>query len=190
MSTRGFTLLEVVIAIGILALSITTVMGSFMFNIDRAGRARGLTLGTLLAQSKMIDIEETLFVEGFTVGDQQQSGDFDDEGHPDFKWEATIAEVKMEIGNLCGMAGEEGESACGLFEFGGVEGFLNDLGASVRAVALTVRWPEGRFEESLSVRSLVTKDNWGLEQAAELGKVLDDLGVPPDDQPPQKESPQ
>jgi len=111
-SQAGFTLIEVVIALAILAISLTVLLAAQSSNLRNAGRARDLTIATLLARSKMIDIEQHLFDKGFEEGEEDDSGNFGDEGHEEIKWEYTIKEVDMDLGSLSSMcamfAGEDG----------------------------------------------------------------------------------
>ena len=59
----GFSLLEVVIALAILALGLATLLDAQSSSLRSTGRTRELTIATLLARSKMIDIEKELFDE-------------------------------------------------------------------------------------------------------------------------------
>ena len=180
---RGFSLLEVMIAIGILAMSLTVLLESQASSVNNAGRSRDLTIATLLARSKMIDLEQQLFDEGFTVGETTEEGDFDEEGFEQVKWESTISEVEMDLSSLAGLCdafsggGEEpaeggGESAMDceglLGGMGGMEGalgaFTSEIGQSIRLMKLTVTWPVGKYSESLSVRSLITRDDFGIQR--------------------------
>ena len=120
---RGFTLLEVVISLAILAISLMMLLTINASSLSDAGRARDLTIATLLARSKMIDLEQMLFDEGFTEGDQNEEGDFGDEGHPDIKWEAEIIQVELDISGLSSMCeGFGGDSDLGAI----VEAFIED----------------------------------------------------------------
>ncbi len=87
---QGFTLLEVTVALAILALGLVAVIDI------NAGAARlheqssHLTVGTLLAKGKMIDLEQKLNEDGFSDFDQQIDGTFDEQGHPEIRWHAEI----------------------------------------------------------------------------------------------------
>jgi general secretion pathway protein I len=92
---RGFTLLEVMIALAILAFSLTILIRSVGRNIKNAAEAESLTVVTNLARMKMGDIEETLLQDGFQETDQSSEGDFGDEGWPDITWTAKVETVEM-----------------------------------------------------------------------------------------------
>ncbi|NJK88601.1 MAG: prepilin-type N-terminal cleavage/methylation domain-containing protein [Myxococcales bacterium] len=68
MSKRGFTLLEVMVALSILALALTSIAGINANSFESSNYARGLTVATLLARAKMLDIELELQKDGFGEG--------------------------------------------------------------------------------------------------------------------------
>jgi general secretion pathway protein I len=64
---RGFTILEVMIAIVILAVGLSSLFASEAGAVRVAQRARTTTVATLLARCKMGEIEEKLAKDGFTT---------------------------------------------------------------------------------------------------------------------------
>ena len=56
-SDQGFTLLEVLIALGILALALPILLGLRNWDLDLYARARDLTTATILAQEKLVETE-------------------------------------------------------------------------------------------------------------------------------------
>ena len=69
-SERGFTLLEVVIALGILALALPILLGLRNWDLDLHARAKEMTTATILAQEKLIETElGTLLPFGETGGE-------------------------------------------------------------------------------------------------------------------------
>ncbi|HJK97507.1 MAG TPA: type II secretion system protein, partial [Polyangiaceae bacterium LLY-WYZ-14_1] len=62
---KGFTLLEVMVAIAILGLALTAIFSSEAGAIKTAHRARKMQVATLLARCKMGELEEQLLEEGF-----------------------------------------------------------------------------------------------------------------------------
>jgi len=57
MDQRGFTLLEVLIALAILALALPILLGLRNFDLDLHGRAGDITTATMLAQEKLVETE-------------------------------------------------------------------------------------------------------------------------------------
>ncbi|MEM1026070.1 MAG: prepilin-type N-terminal cleavage/methylation domain-containing protein [Myxococcota bacterium] len=97
---RGFTLLEVMIALSILALSLTVVAGINANSFQSSNYARGLTVATLLARSKMLDVELKLQEDGFAQGDSEEDGDFSDEGHPSVDWTVYVRPIDVDVTQL------------------------------------------------------------------------------------------
>jgi general secretion pathway protein I len=56
-SERGFTLMEVLIALGILALALPILLGLRNWDLDLHARAKEITTATILAQEKLIETE-------------------------------------------------------------------------------------------------------------------------------------
>lgn len=88
---NGFTLLEVMIAMSILAITLVVVFQSQSQSISMAGRARFETTASLLAQSKIAEIEAANPEN--VVSD---SGDFGDD-FPDYSWQVDVTETEIEL---------------------------------------------------------------------------------------------
>jgi len=101
-SRRGFTLLEVMVSVGILAVSLTAISGITGGSYAASEYSRGVTIATLLARSKMIDLEEELWKDGFPDDEKEFDGEFDKEGRPDFRWKAIVRKIDVDIGQLMG----------------------------------------------------------------------------------------
>ena len=56
-NTKGFTLIEIVISLGILLIGILAVLALFPVGFDSAGRSADLTKATIYAQNKMEEIK-------------------------------------------------------------------------------------------------------------------------------------
>jgi len=90
----GFTLLEVVVALSILGLALTAIYDLNAGAVAMHAYAKKLTVASMLARSKMTDVEQELYDKGFNADDEEKSGDFSDEGWSAFKWRATIVAPK------------------------------------------------------------------------------------------------
>lgn len=88
---RGFTLLEVMIAMAILAIALVAVYQSQSQSISMSGSSRFLTTASLLAQSRMAEIDAADPRE-ITAG----SGDFG-EAFPDYQWQVELGETEIEM---------------------------------------------------------------------------------------------
>lgn len=92
----GFTLLETMIAMAILALSLMAIFNLNSGAVAMHAYGKKLTVASLLARSKMTDLEQDLYDKGFNNDDEEKSGDFSDEGWSSFKWRAKIIAPKTQ----------------------------------------------------------------------------------------------
>jgi general secretion pathway protein I len=92
----GFTLLEATVALGILALSLMAIFDITSGAVNMHAYSKKLTVASLLAREQMTDLEQTLFDEGFKLDDDEKSGDFAEQGWPNFKWRAKILAPKTQ----------------------------------------------------------------------------------------------
>jgi len=85
----GFTLLEVMVAIAIIAITLVALFGSQSQSLSLANEAKFSTTAALLAQSKMAEIE--------AVNPEDlasDSGDFG-ENFPNYHWNLTVSDVSF-----------------------------------------------------------------------------------------------
>ena len=127
-SQSGFTLLEVLLAIALLAIALPVLLGLRNFDLELHARANDLTEATMLAQEKLI---ETELVAVYAVG--EVSGDF--QGTPPgvqttlpvdrasrYRWKRTITTTSLPL---------------------------------IREVRVQVSWLRGSIEEVLEVSTYV-----------------------------------
>ena len=90
-SSKGFTLLEVMIAMAILAIALVAVFSSQTQSISMSGNARFTTTATLLAQSKMVEYE------AMAPGNVRSgNGNFGDD-FPDYVWQAEVSDTDRDL---------------------------------------------------------------------------------------------
>lgn len=92
---RGFSLIEVLLALAILATAFTVLMGTVAHSGQQSVYSTRLTQASLLARGKMIDLEYMILEEGFRDADRTYSGTFRDEGYPHMRWEARVEPVEI-----------------------------------------------------------------------------------------------
>lgn len=98
MRRRGFTLLEVMVAMAILAMSLVAafdVVGGALRNHERT---RHLELATMLARGKLAEVEARFEEDGFRDFDEEDDGTFEAEGHPEVTWAVKTVKPTMELG--------------------------------------------------------------------------------------------
>jgi general secretion pathway protein I len=83
-------LLEVVVALAILGVSLVAVLDINASAVYSHVYAKKLTVATLLARSKMTDLEQKLYDEPLSPDDDEDAGDFSEDGWPGFKWRAKV----------------------------------------------------------------------------------------------------
>ena len=72
---RGFTLLEVLVAIAILGLGLTAILGAQVGLFSNASRAEKLTVASNLVRCQMEEVEHKLLQRGFPAFDDKEEGD-------------------------------------------------------------------------------------------------------------------
>lgn len=73
-SNRGFSLLEVMVAIAILGLGLTAILSAQAGSFAAATQARSMSVATGLARCKMLELEQKVLKDGFPEMDQDDSG--------------------------------------------------------------------------------------------------------------------
>jgi general secretion pathway protein I len=126
---EGFTLMEVLLALGILALALPILLGLRNWDLDLHARAHELTAATLLAQEKLLESELSKAVAiGETSGDFQGTplgfqslGDVTNRA-PNYRWKRIVSPTPL---------------------------------TSVREVKIQVFWPRGTTDEVVEVSTYV-----------------------------------
>ncbi|HOQ41461.1 MAG TPA: type II secretion system minor pseudopilin GspI [Smithellaceae bacterium] len=85
----GFTLLEVMVAMSILAMALVAVFYMQSQSISMAGEARFLTTASLLAQHKMTEIEADT-----SMDNKKREGDFAPD-YPAYGWTTEVTDTKI-----------------------------------------------------------------------------------------------
>ena len=85
----GFTLLEVMIAMAILAIALMAVFQLQSQSISMSSESRFMTTASLLAQSKMADIEAVA-----SLSNSNQKGDFAPE-YPEYAWTTQVTDTQI-----------------------------------------------------------------------------------------------
>jgi general secretion pathway protein I len=169
-SAAGFTLLEVMAAVAILALALTVISASQQAGMRHVIRAKKMTVASLLAREKMTDLEDELTKDGFPEFDEEEEGEFEDgfEGYT-YRWK--IEKIEMPSGldpeAMTGALSGEGDDSAGaagggMAAFGGqmltqqFELFRNILERSIRRVTLEVGWKEGGAKKSVEIALYLT----------------------------------
>jgi general secretion pathway protein I len=125
---QGFTLLEVLLAIALLAIALPVLLGLRNFDLDLQARGQELTAATLLAQEKLLEAELLgVYPIGEAGGDFQspppgvQSSVSPDRAR-EYKWKRTVSPTPLQL---------------------------------IREVRVQISWPRGATEETVEVSTYV-----------------------------------
>lgn len=119
MSRRAFTLLEVIIALAILAVGLTVLVSSQASAVLMTTETDRMRIATLLAHEKMNEAMLRIEAEGWSSQTIEEEGDFSDFGDEDFRgdasaqldlnealddyrWAYTIREIELDLPDLGG----------------------------------------------------------------------------------------
>ena len=174
----GFTLLELMIAIFILALAVTILLGTESTSMRMMGYANNTSVVTMLTRAKMQDIEYEVQHQVKEEGVEEDysdtmSGDFGDQGYDDIKWEALIQSIELSddaansfvesVTNQLYGTGDEGGTLSGnttitqflplMVSF--MPTIINQLGQRIRKITLTTSWDYLGVEQTLTVSEFV-----------------------------------
>jgi general secretion pathway protein I len=89
-SHSGFTLIEVLVAVAILAIAMVAILKANVQNLDALTKSREMTTASLLAASKLAEIEAA----GVANWGESQ-GDFG-EDYPEFTWQVETTSTEVE----------------------------------------------------------------------------------------------
>ena len=99
LSHNGFTLLEVMIAVSIVAIAFVTLIGSQSQSVSIAGQTRFAITSALLAQKQLTDIESADF------GDVSSDGGDFGENYPGYKWKSEVSDLSEDDTGIEGSDG-------------------------------------------------------------------------------------
>jgi general secretion pathway protein I len=86
---KGFTLMEVMVAMAILAIALVSVHQLQTQSISMSTDSRFMTVASLLAQSKMAEVETRP-----SLSNQSENGDFGPD-YPQYIWHLEIADTQL-----------------------------------------------------------------------------------------------
>jgi prepilin-type N-terminal cleavage/methylation domain-containing protein len=165
----GFTLLEVIIAVAILAMSLTSLLSSQMLGLRATRQARGAAVAAFLAEHQLYEIQWRLETrEGWGDSDKTFEGDFSEEGWPDIRYECLVDMIELPEYSELQRAVHAGDSS-------GPQDNVRDVGEqafdmlgivwpllqgvieqSIRKSSCTVYWYDGKTEHDFKVETFWT----------------------------------
>lgn len=150
MDRKGFSLLEVLIAVAILAFSFLTLLNFQGQTMFRVGRAEKMTQAVFLAHQKMgevlLQLEKEYVQQRVFPDDKSENGEFE-EPYEKFQWEWNLRKVEIPAPE-----GEEGGPMVAMMTM-----VTNQIKDTVREVKLTIKWEELGKEKKIDVVTHITK---------------------------------
>ena len=138
----GFTLLEVMLALAILAITLVGLLGRTTGNVRLTQEVAMRGTVATLARGQMYEIEDQLLREGFQELNVTLDDDFGDQGWPQIRWQAVIEKIELPgLSSLQALqegagAGEGEDSVAGGEQAGGgLLGSFMSMGAGAGAGA-------------------------------------------------------
>lgn len=187
----GFTLLEVLIAVAILAVSLSSLMGSQMNSMAATRYARDISAIALLAEYQIVEIEYKMREEGWVNSDVELEGDFSDHGYDDVEWVCTVHFIELPEYNQMMEAKEGLDEATGKADDNAIDtgdqafaglGMVWPLVKaaienSIRKVDCTVTWQQGNIPQEFKLQTFWT-DPAALQQLPSAGGEFTDEDDP------------
>ena len=195
----AFTLLEVMVAVAVLAIGMTTLLQIQARSALMAEQAKAMTVATQLVRSKLYDCEVEMLKRGFSEGDFKEEGKFDDEGYDTFFWEchgykpelpmpdaaqiteaATSAASDPQSSQIPGASDslggappvDPGMLGAGMGMIAPVVAQVTDLiGESIRELTVIVRWRQGDVWDEMRVTTHLTDPTGVNALAPQIGQM-------------------
>lgn len=145
----GFTLLEVIIAMAIMAIAFAAILAVEGGSINASVRAKQMNIVAMLARNQMVDTEYKIEGKTFDEVQKEEEGKFD-EPYQDYRWKRVIKEIqfpKISTGS------EKSQSDSGQSEMAGMITKLmtSFLSKAIREVSVTIFWKYGKTEQSYAL---------------------------------------
>lgn len=155
-NNRGFSLIEIVIALAILAFSVTALVSFHARGYVNDGKARRLSNAVLLARVKMAELKlnvEKEVAKGSFPEESSENGEFD-KPFEDYKWSSEVRRVELPMPPA--QEGEEGSAQAGIMAQM-MQGVIKQISEAVRELKLTIKWEEMGREREFSVVTHIVK---------------------------------
>jgi len=153
---RGFTLLEVMVAVAIMALAMGVITEIESHAIEKTNDAKAYIVATLLLRGKILDVQQKLAEEGFGDFSKVLEGDCSEEGFPDFRWAARVRKLEVPIPtDVGGDSANRPTEGSGGMSLTTLAPMLQNVGSvlenSVRELEVRVLWMDGKYQRHVAL---------------------------------------
>ncbi|HXW53937.1 MAG TPA: prepilin-type N-terminal cleavage/methylation domain-containing protein [Myxococcota bacterium] len=157
----GFSLLEIMVALLLLAVSFTALILVQGRATALAAQAKNLSIATELARFQLMECKREAKKIISSASDFKEEGDFADLGFPQFKWEChapkfnmkppSASKVEENIKNKAGDTIKKDASTTSSVSAPFIAMITDSLGNAVRELVVIVRWTEKNSEDEIRV---------------------------------------
>lgn len=146
---KGFSLLEILVAVGLFAASAIVIMNGVLFSSNLKVRDQNLLRAAFLANNKMVEVESEIYRDietGLFPDDKSESGVFEGENEA-YSWKYEIKSVEIPFKGGEGMDVMTSTVLKLVFE---------EMSKSVRELSVAVNWVDDDEQEEPEEVRLVT----------------------------------
>jgi prepilin-type N-terminal cleavage/methylation domain-containing protein len=155
--TAGFTLLEVLVAVAILSISLTSLLTSQMQALRATRYAQEVSAAVFLAEYQLIEIEWELKRDGWGDADKDFEGDFAELGWPDTTYKCFVDMVELPEYQALKQAADASESG-GVGGIGNTSGVRDAQGQAFDSLGMV--WPLVKNAVERAIRKVWCKVYW------------------------------
>ncbi|MBI2711859.1 MAG: prepilin-type N-terminal cleavage/methylation domain-containing protein [Bdellovibrio sp.] len=152
LNNQGFTLLEVLIAIMIMAMALGSIIAIQGGAIVATARAKQMNIVAMLARNQMIETEFKFRGKTFEEMKKEDGGTFDPP-YQDYTWKSVAKEIQFPQLSALSPQKSEGKGGGGTSEIQELVTKLttNFLSKAMREVTVSVLWKQSGKEQSFSL---------------------------------------
>jgi|SRR5579871_1454384 len=192
---RGFSLLEILVALLLVAVSFTTLFLVQGRATKLAAQARNISIATSLARLQLFECKREAQKVIGSASDFNEEGDFTDVGYANFKWEChapkfnmkppSASKIEESVKAKAGDTQKKDVGTSSSVSAPFIALITESLGNAVRELAVIVRWNENNVDEELRVVTHIID----LAPMATLSRMLSQ-GVKTFEKSPAKKTPE
>ena len=149
-SRSGFTLIEVMIAVGILAIGIGAILSAENNSLNVTLRAKRMTIVAMLAKNSLIEAERAISGKSFTEVKEEEGGKFD-APFQEYSWERKIKEITFP--NILDQSKAKKDEVSKVDEntMRVVKIATSYLSKASREITITIKWTDKKEEQKFVV---------------------------------------
>ncbi len=149
MSNKGFTLLEVMIAVSIMAIAFSAILMVQSGSIQSTLKAREITVAAMLAKNAMSLTELDMEGKRFSEIKEEETFQFD-KPFDAYTWTRKVKELEFpNFSAAAGKTGDDSQNAEATEMFGKM--FTTFLNQAIREITVSISWERGNGRQSYQI---------------------------------------